>query len=309
MPVYRSSSSIAANWVAHQNPAQQMSIPIVPLQPNHREILHSFREVIPNTPRGNAIYEIVNKALRPLSPNDVLSGPTGFYIHAHPSALCWGAASLLTDIPLTATNNVGLASRIEGNLNERRIPTSIPPEAMRELGFTVHFGYDIQSVKHTLGIDTHPIPNLGSLIAHYNQFQRFLRINIELLIGYIEKSLEIGMEAFINWGAPFNMTWVEYLCHIDMPTILAAASERKLSCQLSSPPTYRMSRIVTTQCEHGSIDSPPSYQSDTDYDDEESSEYSRMKISSDFDYLHWGGYVEDIASPEITSEFPISENA
>ncbi|KAF9011672.1 hypothetical protein BDZ89DRAFT_1047204 [Hymenopellis radicata] len=152
------------------------------------------------------------------------------------SYLTPNAETLANDAPLP------LRSTPDDTTDTRRMPTKIDALALREMGFSAHAGIDRRGITHILDINVPYIrtsanryisnvhfPSLNDLFTYYYRFQRFLRLNIEQLVHCIHLSIEKGLEAYVNWGRVFEMTWPEYLCHIDMEKILVASAERDMS--------------------------------------------------------------------------------
>ncbi|KAF9027507.1 hypothetical protein BDZ89DRAFT_1066812 [Hymenopellis radicata] len=213
-------------------------------------VYHStrLRQYFPDTEEATQMYNLITQAIRGLYPDDVLAMNGNFYLRPEHASHIWAAVKLIFFIILGACNN----SRIpldEADASPRRIPTIIPADSLSELGYTPHV--ITQDITIAEGIERRrevpvdlPVPffstnqtyigacqfhHLRDLLLHYDNFMHLLVKNVEMLMDFMDRSIALGTEARVNWGAPFGMTAIDWLLHVDAPRVRREAASRHLS--------------------------------------------------------------------------------
>ncbi|KAF8989243.1 hypothetical protein BDZ89DRAFT_1152350 [Hymenopellis radicata] len=203
----------------------------------------------PDSEEGTQMYELITQAIRGLYPDDVLTMNGNFYLRPEHASHVWAATKLIFFIILGACNDVQIPLSIEGDTSPRRIPTIIPAISLEELGYTPHVV--TQEIMVAAGIQrSREVPvdlnvpffsttqtyiggcqfrKLRDLMLHYDNFVHLLVKNVEMLMDFMDRSIALGTEARINWGAPFGMTAIDWLLHVDAPHVRREAALRNLS--------------------------------------------------------------------------------
>ncbi|KIY61403.1 hypothetical protein CYLTODRAFT_459892 [Cylindrobasidium torrendii FP15055 ss-10] len=187
--------------------------------------------LLPNDPRLMQWIANVGTVLEPATANRVLFDGYFWGIEANTAHLAWNVMLTLHKILLSAFTDTEMEWFPIASAS-MRVPTSFSAETLHELGFVPMAGDE--TLRINVPFYNNPLSHLARLrfctrddcVSAFIHHQNMVRTAMCDFTRYIEKSLQKGSDATINWGRPIGLPWLNFVLSVRRTAIQLEAEMR-----------------------------------------------------------------------------------